>query len=344
MRSSIHGASCIGVIAVFLAVLFAFGTAAAAQGDEDSATFTGISKDRSCTWWLDESKEVSKEDKADIKTLFEALEKKLETDGIDSVKYPWKPPEEEEKAEEGAKDEVELTDEQRNWADKEWYEDPERSPNVVIPSKDDLNIAKIDGVPTGTLFVVRGTFDDPRIEVWRMKLAKEDDEWSIKSREIDYSFEHVYFIHTRKEVAYRFDKINLDHDQMHIEMADGRLYPLYAGNDKIIGGAVYGKSVMNYKPPTKLAKDWETDQEPYQLKRHTKNLLGKDQSVGELKDVALDWVVFYCTPSNFDNFVKMSGLEEFTPTDEKELEEAKEKAIAEVDWLMSTSGWGAKLP
>ncbi len=346
MRSSRFQSLLVGLLAFVLAGVFFFAvTAFAAEEEEDGGTYTGIPKDRSCTWWLDESKEVSKEDRAEIKKLFEALEKKLEKDGLDSVEYPWKPPEdEEEKEAEEKKEEKELTDEQKKWEEDEWFEDPETCPGVIIPSKDDINVAKVDGIATGTLFVVRGKFEDPRIEVWRMKLAKEDDEWSVVGREIEQSFEPVYFLHVRENTAFNFKTLNIDHDRMHISAEDGRFYPLYAGNDTIIGGTVFGgEARMNFTPPRRLAKDWETDQELVQVRLRTQEFLGKGQGVEEFKNAEVTMFTFYFTPSNFKQFVQIDGLESFPVDDKKEFKEAKKRAEGEIDWLAATN-WAAKLP
>jgi len=311
------------------------------EATKAEATYTGISKDRSCTWWLDESLTVPKEDREKIKKVFEALEKKLEKDGIDSVTFPWKPPKEEKKAEEKKEEKKELSAEQKKWEEEELLEEPDRFPSVVIPSKEDLNIVKIDGVPTGTLFVVRGTLAKPRIEVWRLKLERKDEEWSIKSKEVEYSFDQVFLLRMREKTAYDFKQIKIDHDLMHISIKDGRFYPLYDGSDKIIGGTAFGKGMLNYKPPTKLAKDWETDQEVYQLKLHTKELTGKAKE--ELKDVAFNKITFFFSPTNFDRYVKIEGLKKFEIKDKKELEEAKELISGEINWL-ATTNYGVRLP
>ncbi len=343
MRSSRFQTLLVGLFAFVLAGVFLFGlTAFAVEDEEDGGTYTGIPKDKSCTWWLDESKEVPKEDKAEIKKLFEALEKKLEKDGLDSVTFPWKPPEDEEDKEaEEEKEEVELTDEQKKWEEDELFEDPETCPGVIIPSKDDINVAKVDGVPTGTLFIVRGTFDDPRLEVWRMKLAKKDDEWSVIGREIEYSFEPVYTCHMRKNTAYKFSSISFDHDLMHISMTEGRFYPVFSGNEKIIGGVVFGKGTMSYRPPTKLAKDWETDQELNEFRLFTEKATGKQ--VDEFNDVKLTKLIFFFSPTNVENYLKLEDLEKFEITDRGELKNAEELVEGEMDWLAGTK-WGVKLP
>ncbi|MCD6326520.1 hypothetical protein J7M28_03055 [bacterium] len=329
-------------------VLFAvvFAASILCMGSEVQAsdeTYTGISKDRSCTWWLPESQEVSKDDRDQIEKLFKAFEKKLEKDGVNSVTLPWQAPDEAEEPEEEAKKEKELTDEQKKWEENQVYEDPDRSPNVFFLSKGDLNIVKIDGVPTGTLFVVRGTFDKPRIDVWRVKLAKEDDEWIMKSKEVEYSFDLIHFMTVKDKSAYKFNEIKIDHDCMHISMKKGTFYPLYAGHDKIIGGTIFGKGTMNYFPPTKLAKNWETTQEPDQLLRHTKNLLGKKRGTKELKNAKITKFTFYFTPTNFDRYVKLDGLEKIGVSDKKELEDAKDMINGEIDWLAKTD-WDVKLP
>ncbi|HUT04764.1 MAG TPA: M1 family aminopeptidase [bacterium] len=342
MRISSSQALLFGLLALVIASVFCLSQAAFATEEENGGTYTGISKDRSCTWWLDESKQVSKDDKAAIKKLFEALEKKLEKDGLDSVKFPWKAPEIEEDEEVGKEEEKkELTDEQKKWEEDEVYEDPETCPGVIIPSKDDLNIAKVDGVPTGTLFVVRGTFDDPRIEVWRMKLAKKKDAWTVTGREIEYSFERAHVMYVKKNTAYTFKEIKIDHDLMHISIDEGRFYPLYAGT-KIIGGTVIGKGKMNYRPPTKLAKDWETSQEVDSLRRRTAEVT-RQKGVDELKDAPLTKIPFYFAPCNFDKYVKLSGLQKFEITDKGELEEAEKLIKSEIDWLAKTN-FGVKLP
>ena len=332
----------VSLFALVLAGVFFFGPTALAAEEKDGGTYTGIPKDRSCTWWLDESKEVSKDDKDAIKKLFEALETKLEKDGLDSVEFPWKPPKEEEKkAEEETKKEKELTDEQKKWEKDEWFEDPEVCPGVIIPSKDDLNIAKVDGVPMGTLFVVRGTLDDPRIEVWRLKLNKEGDDWLVTGREIEYSFNLLHIMHFKKKSAYKFSGININQDLLHIELTEGRFYPLYAGT-KIVGGSAFGKGKLSFKPPRKLAKDLETDVDTKAFVRATKAITDK-KGVDEFKDVAVTKITFFFSPSNVDKFVEFKGLEKIEVTDTSEFKEAEKMAKGEIDWLAKTN-FGAKLP